>query len=343
MNEKITFSDLVDQIAAEAGASKQLVHDLLIEAGNVTRDGLKRDGFVNLGGLGRFRLSWHEARTGRNPQTGEEIEIPAHSKVNYKAEARLRRFINRKYAHLRPEILGTGSEAGETEPSTWRSQPEEEEGPQATKLKSSDETTGSRRRIWWLLLIIPLVAILLIYLCRTRGQETQPSRQPPPAQIQTEEAPVQAESERQVTPEEAPPTAEPAAGIPGGWHTIRPGETLWLIAGDRYLQSELWPLLYRTNRNRLSNPDILAIGNEIRIHPLGGRPGNLTESDIEEIAQGYFDVYRIYKELGRSDAKYFLWVTRHLPASESIRQQLKGIDQNDLLSTDKIEGAPQIH
>ncbi|GAJ07264.1 unnamed protein product, partial [marine sediment metagenome] len=90
MNEKITFVKLLDKIAEETGASKQLIHDLLIETVNLTREGLNRDGYVNLSGLGRFRLKWHKARSGRNPQTGEKIEIPGHNSVNFKAEANLR-------------------------------------------------------------------------------------------------------------------------------------------------------------------------------------------------------------------------------------------------------------
>ena len=105
MMEKITFADLVDKIAEETGATKRLVHDLLIEMVDLTKKELDADGHAIFPGLGRFRLRWHEARTGRNPQTGEAIEIPAHSSINFKAEAKLRKYINRNCAHLKAELI----------------------------------------------------------------------------------------------------------------------------------------------------------------------------------------------------------------------------------------------
>ncbi len=56
MSEKIIFSDLVDKIAEETGASKKLIHDLLIETKNVTSQGLERDGRINISGLGHFLI-----------------------------------------------------------------------------------------------------------------------------------------------------------------------------------------------------------------------------------------------------------------------------------------------
>jgi DNA-binding protein HU-beta len=142
MNEKITFAKLVDKIAEETGASKQLIHDLLIETVNLTREGLNRDGYTNLSGLGRFRLKWHKARSGRNPKTGEKIEIPGHNTVNFKAGANLREYINRKYSHLQPEIIK------KTSPPPARPEKEEEK----------------KRFARWPWLVIPLLIIILAFI-----------------------------------------------------------------------------------------------------------------------------------------------------------------------------------
>jgi len=106
MSNKITFSDLVERIAEETGASKRVIHGLFKEMVAVSKEGLLRDGHVYITGLGTFKLKWRDARQGINPQTGEPIEIPAQNRVYFKPEAALRRFINREYGYQKPEIIG---------------------------------------------------------------------------------------------------------------------------------------------------------------------------------------------------------------------------------------------
>ena len=105
MSNKITFAKLIELVANKSGKSKQQTRDLLKEVVAVVNMGLLKDGRVNISGLGIFYLKWRDARQGRNPQTGEAIEIPAHNQVKFKPEAALRRFINRKYQHLKPEQI----------------------------------------------------------------------------------------------------------------------------------------------------------------------------------------------------------------------------------------------
>ncbi len=105
MSNKITFAKLIELVANKSGKSKQQTRDLLKEVVAVVNMGLLKDGRVNISGLGIFYLKWRDARQGRNPQTGETIEIPAHNQVKFKPEAALRRFINRNYQHLKPEEI----------------------------------------------------------------------------------------------------------------------------------------------------------------------------------------------------------------------------------------------
>ncbi len=105
MSNKITFANLIELVANKSGNSKQQTRVLLKEVVAVANMGLLKDGRVNISGLGIFYLKWRDARQGRNPQTDETIEIPAHYQVKFKPEAALRRFINRKYQHLKPENI----------------------------------------------------------------------------------------------------------------------------------------------------------------------------------------------------------------------------------------------
>lgn len=47
--------------------------------------GIKKDGFVQLIGFGAFTVKSRAARKGRNPQTGEEIDLKAFKNVSFKA------------------------------------------------------------------------------------------------------------------------------------------------------------------------------------------------------------------------------------------------------------------
>ena len=76
-NDKITFLDLVERLADEAKVSKKVASGLLKEMTAIIDDGLRHDGKVRISGLGIFELKWRAAKTGRNPQTGEPIEIPS--------------------------------------------------------------------------------------------------------------------------------------------------------------------------------------------------------------------------------------------------------------------------
>ena len=49
---------------------------------------------VRLAGFGAFETRERAARTGRNPQTGEEIAIAASTSVGFKAAAQLKRAVN---------------------------------------------------------------------------------------------------------------------------------------------------------------------------------------------------------------------------------------------------------
>jgi len=48
------------------------------------RKGLQDDGSVQIQGFGSFQITTRKARTGRNPATGEPIEIPESKTVTFK-------------------------------------------------------------------------------------------------------------------------------------------------------------------------------------------------------------------------------------------------------------------
>jgi DNA-binding protein HU-beta len=86
-------ADLIGSIAKDAGITKEranLAIDSLL--GNVTKS-LKKGGRVTLVGFGTFYTSKRKARTGRNPQTGEAIQIKAKRVARFKAGKELEKSV----------------------------------------------------------------------------------------------------------------------------------------------------------------------------------------------------------------------------------------------------------
>ena len=71
---KAELIEAVSKVTANTKADTERYLDAFIEV--VTKNVKKKDG-VKLVGFGTFSVSARKARVGRNPQTGEEIQIPA--------------------------------------------------------------------------------------------------------------------------------------------------------------------------------------------------------------------------------------------------------------------------
>ncbi|SFH45614.1 nucleoid-associated protein HU-beta [Modicisalibacter xianhensis] len=87
-------SELIEAIAAsadipKAAASRAL--DAMIES---VTDSLKKGDSVALVGFGTFTVKERAARTGRNPQTGEPINISAAKVPSFKAGKALKDSVN---------------------------------------------------------------------------------------------------------------------------------------------------------------------------------------------------------------------------------------------------------
>lgn len=82
-------AELIDAIASEANLTKADAKKALDAFIKATSDALKKGDRVALVGFGSFAVSARSARTGRNPQTGKEITIPAKKVVKFKAGSEL--------------------------------------------------------------------------------------------------------------------------------------------------------------------------------------------------------------------------------------------------------------
>ncbi len=87
-------SDLIGQMAADAGITKAQAQTALNSFLDSTQGALKKGDKVILVGFGTFSVSKRAARTGRNPQTGKEIQIKAKNVVKFKAGSDLSNTVN---------------------------------------------------------------------------------------------------------------------------------------------------------------------------------------------------------------------------------------------------------
>lgn len=87
-------SQLVEKIAADAEISKAAAARALDAFTGAVTDSLKDGNSVALVGFGTFSVKERAARTGRNPQTGEEIQIAAANIPSFKAGKGLKDSVN---------------------------------------------------------------------------------------------------------------------------------------------------------------------------------------------------------------------------------------------------------
>jgi DNA-binding protein HU-beta len=82
-------AELIDAIAQESGLTKADSKKALEAFVKTIGVSLKKGDAVTLVGFGSFSVTKREAKTGRNPQTGKPLQIPAKNVVKFKAGSEL--------------------------------------------------------------------------------------------------------------------------------------------------------------------------------------------------------------------------------------------------------------
>ena len=87
-------TELVNYIAEETGLTKADASRALEAMMSGVVKGLKEEGKVTLTGFCTYTAKNKEAKMGRNPKTGEAVEIPARVAVTIKAGSKLKEALN---------------------------------------------------------------------------------------------------------------------------------------------------------------------------------------------------------------------------------------------------------
>ena len=92
----MTKLELVNALAEKTGSTKKAAEESLNALVETITNALKKGDKVQLVGFGTFEVRKREARKGRNPQTGEEMKIPASKAPVFKAGKALKEVVNKK-------------------------------------------------------------------------------------------------------------------------------------------------------------------------------------------------------------------------------------------------------
>jgi nucleoid DNA-binding protein len=85
-------AQLIDAVAAKT-ATKKEAQEIVDTIWDTIKGSLKKQEDVAISGFGTFKVKQTKARMGRNPKTGETIQIPAKKKISFKVSKELKSLI----------------------------------------------------------------------------------------------------------------------------------------------------------------------------------------------------------------------------------------------------------
>ena len=90
----MTKIDIIKNVNEKLGFSKKDSAAIVESVFGVMKENLSRGEKIKISGFGNFVVKKKNSRRGRNPQTGQEIEITSRRVLNFKASQVLRRALN---------------------------------------------------------------------------------------------------------------------------------------------------------------------------------------------------------------------------------------------------------
>ncbi len=346
MSDSVSAREIIERLVKQAGIKKKLAAEILHVIPQIIEEGLLRDGEVRVKGLGTFRLKWVLSRTGRNPKTGERVEIPAHNRLVFLPEQSFKEYINRDYRLLSYKIIpGSGQEPSDERPISQPElepepgpqpepdpvpdpKPEPEPEPEPEPLPSPEPSPESdlpapRRRIHWIIPAAISVIVILSLIFYFRNFYPVGGRQSAVGSQQSADSGQQsavsgqqsAVGGQQPKIDNRQSTIDNRQSVPPSQHIISAeGKHLFQLAREIYGNPYLWVLIYRENQNKIPDPDMLISGIELIIPALEGTPEKLTRKDSLAVSDGYRLLYEYFgaKEDTRTD-DFFKAMERYKP------------------------------
>jgi integration host factor subunit beta len=92
----MTKAELVDKVANKINLTKKETEGIVSIIFQSITDSLTEGDKVELRGFGSFRIRERSARVGRNPKSGESVDVPAKKVPFFKAGKELREIVDEK-------------------------------------------------------------------------------------------------------------------------------------------------------------------------------------------------------------------------------------------------------
>jgi len=93
-NEAMTKAELVEEVAGMTRLTKKHAEIVVNTVFESIVDSLRSGEKIELRGFGSFRIRSRGARVGRNPKTGDQVEVPAKQIPYFKPGKELKELIN---------------------------------------------------------------------------------------------------------------------------------------------------------------------------------------------------------------------------------------------------------
>lgn len=95
----MTKSDIVEKVYKEVGFSKKEAADVVDLVFELIKETLSKGEKVKISGFGNFSIRDKSTRIGRNPQTGEAMDISARRVLTFKPSQLLKEDITERFVH----------------------------------------------------------------------------------------------------------------------------------------------------------------------------------------------------------------------------------------------------
>lgn len=92
----MTKVDIVEAIYEKVGFSKKEVAKIVESIFDIIKEHLKQEDKIKISGFGNFVIRNKRARRGRNPQTGDDIQITPRRILTFKPSQVMKAALNRK-------------------------------------------------------------------------------------------------------------------------------------------------------------------------------------------------------------------------------------------------------
>ena len=90
----MTKAELVEEVSEKTGLPKKQAEIVVNTVFESIVDTLKTGEKIELRGFGSFRIRQRDSRTGRNPKTGDKVDVPAKRIPYFKPGKELRELLN---------------------------------------------------------------------------------------------------------------------------------------------------------------------------------------------------------------------------------------------------------